>query len=103
MQFSGNGITNSLCVIYGQKESRKIHSRLFFSGMMPLCRLTFLSLFSVKQTFIKEQTITSDFKGHKLDLTQRDPADTTLEDCIEEHTDELCLTEDCVKAGTVEI
>lgn len=54
---------------------------------------------TVKQTFIKEQTITSDFKGHKLDLTQRDPADTTLEDCIEEHTDELCLTEDCVKAA----
>ena len=83
----------------GKERAGKSTVDCFFRYECTFVDLHFFLCFSVKQTFIKEQTITSDFKGHKLDLTQRDPADTTLEDCIEEHTDELCLTEDCVKAG----
>ena len=56
-------------------------------------------LFSVKHTVIKEETIASDFGSQKLDLTQRDPVDLSQDDCIEEPTEQLCLTEDCVKAG----
>ena len=58
--------------------------------------------FPVKQTFIKEETIKSDYlhksENTKQDLKQRLPADV-MEDCIEDEADELCLTEDCVKAG----
>ena len=56
-------------------------------------------LFStVKHTVVKEESV-SEFSGQKLDLTQRDPVDLTQDDCVEEPSEQLCLTEDCVKAG----
>ena len=73
-------------------------SRLFFLHTLELKQAKYVNfLFTVKHTVIKETM--PDFGNQKLDLTQLDPADLTQDECIEDPSEQLCLTEDCVKAG----